>query len=858
MIELKNLTKIYRSNNKKKAKVKAINDVSLMFPSKGLIFIVGKSGSGKSTLLNMIGTLDDISSGDIVVDGHEFSKMKEKDFQEYRSSYLGFIFQDFLLLEEFTVYENVELALNISSESNHKQIMDILTKVGLKDMETKFPSELSGGQRQRVAIARALIKNPKMILCDEPTGNLDYKTSKQILDILKKQSEDKLVLIVSHNLEDAENYGDRIIELSDGVILRDLTKNHDYVNQFADYGNYVVLPHHKDLTSKEVTYLNEKVKETKFKVMQNKGGFNVTKYVDDTQGEFKLQSSHISYKNSVKLSSMFYRKNKHGIPYTILITTMMICLFYIFQVFVTFKGNNALKRDQHTEIPTVIKLDEMTKKGTVATTKILPITDENIKAYYDAGYQGKIYKLENYVFTFRSTLTAYGTYNRYSSFFNYNQLTQSLGTLACDLDYMNKLFGDVESKVVCGSLDEADKKLIMTDYLADILIQTTNLSYTNYEGLLKANKNSICAIIDTGYKEKYKNVIEHGMTARAQKLPYNDYLIQYSDDPEHQEFLHEVQYKLGLCYMFTDSVVDSIKEAKYYKSAYLFDCVYELENGEEKTTSSSTFTLDYTLKDNEVIMSFSLYNNIFNSQFSDFNKHEFTPTTLKVKKYTDPSNTNLYYETEIKIIGLSSLTKASTNAYYDLLKTSYITYCLFFDDNSNINLINKVTEEQDLLICSIDSGVVPVVNTILSIFKGFCYLIIVLLFVASYSYIVFYGVNSIKRNIYEIGVLKALGAKVFDIGRIFMIQIAILGFAISIFSIVGILGTSTFSNYLLVHAFEDFMSIEIFNLDIIGISPKIMTIDLILVFLLTIISSIIPIIYLRKLKPLNILKGKKK
>ena len=177
MLEVSHLTKIYKT--KGGTPVKALNDVSLKFPETGMVFLLGKSGSGKSTLLNMIGTLDDITSGDLIVDGYNVAEFTPVEQQEYKSCYLGFIFQSFVLLDEFTVYENVKLALDIVGSEEEERVTKAIKDVGLEGMENKFPNELSGGQRQRVAIARALVKKPGMLLCDEPTGNLDFKTSKK-------------------------------------------------------------------------------------------------------------------------------------------------------------------------------------------------------------------------------------------------------------------------------------------------------------------------------------------------------------------------------------------------------------------------------------------------------------------------------------------------------------------------------------------------------------------------------------------------------------------------------------------------------------------------------------------------------
>ena len=196
MIELRNVSKIYKS--KKGNKTTALNNVSLKFDDKGMTFILGKSGSGKSTLLNIIGGLDKYDSGDIFILGKSSKDFKNSDFDSYRNTYVGFVFQEFNILEDYNVYENISLALQLQQKNIDKEKIDkLLDKLGLIDLKTRKVNELSGGQKQRVAIARALIKDPKIILADEPTGNLDSKTGKQVMDLLKEISKEKLVIIVS-------------------------------------------------------------------------------------------------------------------------------------------------------------------------------------------------------------------------------------------------------------------------------------------------------------------------------------------------------------------------------------------------------------------------------------------------------------------------------------------------------------------------------------------------------------------------------------------------------------------------------------------------------------------------------------
>lgn len=184
MIKLENVTKTYKMS--KDNNVYALNNVSLNLPNKGLVFITGVSGSGKSTLLNVLGLLDKPNSGDIYIEGKNTKSFKTKQIDYYRNTYVGFIFQEYNLLSNLNVSKNVELALNLQHKKKAKvEVKEVLERVGLNGLEKRKINELSGGQKQRVAIARAIIKNPHIILADEPTGNLDTENSKQIFSLLK-------------------------------------------------------------------------------------------------------------------------------------------------------------------------------------------------------------------------------------------------------------------------------------------------------------------------------------------------------------------------------------------------------------------------------------------------------------------------------------------------------------------------------------------------------------------------------------------------------------------------------------------------------------------------------------------------
>ena len=224
MLELQNLTKRYKT---KSEDVVALDHVNLTFGETGMVFVIGKSGSGKTTLLNVVGGLDSFDEGDLIIKGKSFAQFKQQDFDDYRNTFIGFVFQEYNLLDEMTVEKNVSLAMELQGTRKRdvKKINQILTQVDLEGLNDRLPNELSGGQKQRVAIARALVKDPKIILTDEPTGALDTNSGIQVMNLLKKLSRDRLVIIVSHNVDLARAYADRIVEMKDGAIERDYTLN---------------------------------------------------------------------------------------------------------------------------------------------------------------------------------------------------------------------------------------------------------------------------------------------------------------------------------------------------------------------------------------------------------------------------------------------------------------------------------------------------------------------------------------------------------------------------------------------------------------------------------------------------------
>ncbi|MBK5241322.1 ABC transporter ATP-binding protein [Clostridium sp.] len=213
-IEVNNVDKSYKTSD---VAFKALKNVNLSIEEGEIVVILGPSGSGKSTLLNIIGGIDHVDSGNVIVDGVDIIKLSDYKLTLYRRNSLGFIFQFYNLVPNLTVYENVEVASNISKHP--LKIDEVLASVGMSEFKNRFPRELSGGEQQRVSIARALVKNPKLLLCDEPTGALDFTTAKEILKLLTEVNRkfNTTVVIITHNTA-ISGIANRIIKLRSGAV----------------------------------------------------------------------------------------------------------------------------------------------------------------------------------------------------------------------------------------------------------------------------------------------------------------------------------------------------------------------------------------------------------------------------------------------------------------------------------------------------------------------------------------------------------------------------------------------------------------------------------------------------------------
>ncbi len=367
MLKIKNLTKIYRT--KGGAETLALDNVSVSFDKTGLVFLLGKSGSGKSTLLNLAGGLDEPTSGEIVIMGKSSKDFTGSDFDSYRNTYVGFVFQEYNILNEFNVEDNVALALELQGKTKEREkVKRILEEVELASYAKRKPNTLSGGQKQRIAIARALVKDPQIIMADEPTGALDSATGKQVFETLKHLSKTRLVLVVSHDRASAEEYGDRIVELKDGKIISDVTKTRESAEPVSSkvkrIGKNLLSVQSGDPDEETLRTVCEFLREGEGEVLLSKGeeenkNFKRANRIDESGARErfvetdeksipessespKFIKSRLPARKAIRIGASGLKLKPVRLAFTILLSFVSFVMFGLFSTMMLYDGNEVL------------------------------------------------------------------------------------------------------------------------------------------------------------------------------------------------------------------------------------------------------------------------------------------------------------------------------------------------------------------------------------------------------------------------------------------------------------------------------------------------------------------------------------
>lgn len=870
MIELKNVSRTYKSK-KAKTKTVALQDVSIKFQEKGLVFILGKSGCGKSTLLNIIGGLDKCDSGEVIINGKSTNEFKEKDFDAFRNTYMGFIFQEYNLLDNYSIEQNIKLSLELQHQKvTDEQVKNVLEQVELEDISKRKTNELSGGQKQRVAIARALIKEPEVILADEPTGNLDSQTSEQIWKILKRLSETKLIIVVTHDIETAEKYGDRIIKLQDGKVVAD--SNQDEI-------------------------INKK--------------------------EFKLQSAKLPFFYSFKMgvANLFHKKFRL-IFSSLLIIFSLIC-FGIMLAASSSDINSTILRMFEENGPTTVSIEKYKNKMEyIKMSKEMTFGDEEYdlmkteEAYATVEITDKlkqditnntgvvweeVYKVDTkngapqMVYSVNQEITDYNAENYLVYYY------EGIGALPVITKYNG---GNIKNLI--GRAPNKKDEIVISSYLADMIM---------YHGCIAKNEKQD-NIVDVDYKPKsYLELVNSNKYINFCDIDYVKVvgIIDYSEHFKKYEILKTK--KMGECWNVYNEEIDKLYWGLMNDAVYKGSKVYVHEqfikdiNAKEKNYQVQMLpvisenenvgeiysdTIAYInepikvctpegiktitkLEKDEIIINTSMMANLTTSMYDYYAVQDYiAEETDYVIKYLQKNNivgtkiktpvkdgkiiNNKQDYAEYKIVGVA----VDENAYYGIVYYSKENIEKLITKNAYVNKLvatidDKETMEKVLEYCPADNSHLISSSEYSSTALESILLSEMIQFVAKYGvvfFLVFSAIilmnfihSSIRFRKKEIGILRALGCRSKDIIKMFVYESLILmliTLLVATLVIPPILqGANSFISSQL------FVKARVFNFSI-----ELVLQMFVIMLAIVVLANIIPVRRITKMKPIDAILNK--
>lgn len=858
MISLNNINKFYSSGTQK---FHALKNVNIVFPEKGIVFIVGKSGSGKSTLLNVIGGIDSYDSGELVIDGLSTKNFSRNDFNSYRNSYIGFIFQEFNVIKNLTVFENIALSLQLKNENiknNYDLIMNTIEVVGLKGKEKRKMNQLSGGERQRVAIARALVKNPKVIIADEPTGNLDKNNRDIVMDILKNLSTNHLVLVVTHDKFLSKKYSNYEITLKDGQIINNTLESINHLN--------------KELLDKKTT--------------------------------IDLNPIQPSFKTSIILSLKSLKQNL--IRFIFIIIFFCISLIFAnttinlyfsnataqYSRFQTEYNNKyiTLSRQQTLYNQTVktgfFQIDTIDYKNLITS-----FDQDNNENEPNKNYQYKIYKTFKNPIAINQNLEGSLDFIHAESIDNiiviedltafekdynivpvYNTLPNSQMPIRCYItDYIaqsliaNNYFND--------AIDEDEN---WSQYFANKTIQSENLNNKIYiEGIIETNFNDfIDADLDnpnifasfTDNKAFY-NSLFFNSSIYVSTENTNQFVSTNNINYTYDDFIYSALNQNG--------IFDNIKLTSYNDTIPIVK-----GKRPEKKTSDDDFE--------QIVISTGLLEKVFNYKLDEIEFNEdgsmdyalLNPETNTAATFTFYGYRRVMANFSCQVVGLVEnedpiiyfCNPNETNMYYNYLKTSFsdydnssknfggsLTVLISDSEESNISLYQAL-RENNITIDNLSYIKLQVVNQFINdnliLFLGLFFALCVFSILMIFNFVVI----TIKNSTKDIGIYMSLGMNGFRISFIYLFQIIIVS---TISFILSLIGAIIFLKLLDVNLSTTASNLinQYYNLDILPIdfqTFKITTsgiiISLLIAYIVPVLSVIIPLINLSLKRPIDVLK----
>ncbi|MCI5938589.1 MAG: ABC transporter ATP-binding protein [Acholeplasmataceae bacterium] len=864
MFKLINVTKTYKRG---KIKKEALHSISLTLPSKGLVFIIGKSGSGKSTLLNILSGLDSFTSGEIYYNDFTYKKKNTKKFDKLHAYEFGFVFQDYCLIEELSVKDNIALGTLKNESECKREINNLLELVGLKKYGNKLAKELSGGEKQRIALARALIKKPNVVFCDEPTGNLDMISSEKVLKVLKKASKNALIIVVTHNIDSAYLYGDRIISLNDGIITNDETIYNEGKSQ-----KLYSIPPSLYTDSNEINKINELIQNKEIEGITSRySQFEETNYVNDEPNKYKIKRKKGECSKTI---SKLFSKKWYITTIFVILASLMLALYSVCASFKNFNNDDFILENLDTTNSNalVVQKTGVTENGNFSFDSVKAITDNDMKLLQE-NYTGNIYKIYNYSIHIAGTeYLKYDNHIKPSLFYKF-YAQESRGLVVASESFVNKILQTEKIEFLAKAKKEEPFGIYITDYLADSYYYWKPINNHNYAevlGYLKLSEDGatkqayINGVIKTNYRENTKNIRELFMKNNVSSV--NDILM----DQKCKNELNYLYSAASYAYSFDPDFKTAYDSELLSNNSMYFRNVTIKSKDTKYSLGTKTIGYSSKLNDNEVLMTSAtlkavfgealtieaLTNNLENlgainltstSSQINYNQIFFNENvTIKIKE----SNKDLLNTYSVGNIIVSE------NVYRKYHSMNLIVYATYMDNIEDVKEnMQKLSKSRLVPFDMSYDAILKVTEAIASFSSVFrvitdvCLLLVIILLVVY----VFFIVRSQK---YNIGLLKSLGTSNLLVTGNFLGQIAM--FFMVTASLYGTFYSVliNINNKVLKSALKSKLYYKAFIGDIVRFNNLHYMNGLALLFGITVMVSILYLLYLISIKPISIIKSR--